>query len=115
MNFHFIITEEEFQFLLDAVSFIAKKGKYFLPGYRFDLSTGNWLPRDWHPVLPAFGIDDAFSAKSRETHLSDEEISACYRSYLEEAETLAETQRSVYESMTPNTTERNLIPFMYFP
>ena len=115
MNFHFIITEEEFQFLLDAVAFVAKKGKYFLPAYRFDQTSGNWIPRDWHPVLPAFGIDDALTAKSREVSLTDEEIAACYKSYLEEAESLAVGLKPAYEAKKPKTTERNLIPFMYFP
>ncbi len=42
VNFHFLFTETEFDFLLRAIEFIAKYGKYFLPLYEFSIKTGRW-------------------------------------------------------------------------
>ncbi len=116
MNFHYIIAEEEFRFLLDAVVFVAKKGKYFLPDYGFDLSTGNWQPRRPAPSgLPAFGLDDAVGSKVEPRRLSEEEAARLRKSYLVEADKLAEERKARFDSGCFETTERNLIPFVYCP
>lgn len=46
VNFNYFISEEGFQFLLDAVNFIAEHGWKFLPLYRVELTTGSWHHRD---------------------------------------------------------------------
>lgn len=116
LNFHYLATESEFLFILDAVAFIAKKGKYFLPLYRFDLAGGGWLPRTREAELPVFGLDEALMPEKQPAPAPEEdEAQNAYAAYLREAEDLAEKQKAVYRSARIESTERNLIPFLYCP
>ncbi len=47
VNFNYFISETEFQFLIDAIHFVADHGWKLLPHYRFDLTTGEWRHREW--------------------------------------------------------------------
>lgn len=49
VNFNYFISEPVFQFLLDAVHFVAEHGWKLLPHYRFDVRTGEWRHRRGHP------------------------------------------------------------------
>jgi len=42
INIHYTMSEEEFQYIVDALKFIIKNGTKFLNQYEFDLSTGSW-------------------------------------------------------------------------
>ena len=46
LNFHYLATDEEFDFICSAVEFIARHGRLFLADYRFDLKSGAWVHRD---------------------------------------------------------------------
>ena len=46
MNFNYFLDEESFTYLLDAVTFVAKKGYRFLPLYRYCPAEGRWIHRD---------------------------------------------------------------------
>ena len=52
VNFNYFISETAFEFLLDAVEFVAEHGWRFLPHYRFESETGGWVHRDGRPVPP---------------------------------------------------------------
>ena len=67
--------------------FVAEKGRYFLPLYDFELSTGAWRHRQFAPPEPAFG--------------------------LEEARRLAGELEPAFRRAALDTTERDLIPFAY--
>ena len=43
VNFNYFVSETAFQFVLDAVTFVAEHGWKFLPDYRFEPDTGLWL------------------------------------------------------------------------
>ncbi len=42
INFNYFISEEVFNFILDAVDFVAEHGCKFLPYYRFEPNSGKW-------------------------------------------------------------------------
>jgi len=46
VNFNYFISEESFQFIVDAVEFVAKYGICFLPLYTFSIKTGLWEHHD---------------------------------------------------------------------
>ena len=48
-------TDEEVDFLLDAIEFIAEEGEKFLPLYDFDWKTGAWTHPDDRPAVSLFG------------------------------------------------------------
>ena len=57
VNFNYFISEETFQFLLDAVHLVADEGWRLLPQYRFDSATALWthVDREAHPPM---SLDD---------------------------------------------------------
>jgi selenocysteine lyase/cysteine desulfurase len=112
INFHFLITDEEADFLLDAVCFVCRWGKYFLPLYHFDIHTGAWRHRDFAPPETRFGLEEALE---EEVPAADDRRPAreLYRGYLEEALRLAESLKRDFREENLQTTERDLIPFVY--
>lgn len=42
VNFHYLLQESTFQFLLDAIAFVSKYGHLFLADYQLDVETGLW-------------------------------------------------------------------------
>lgn len=86
INFNYFISETVFQFLLDAVAFVAKHGWVFLPLYRFESETGRWVIRGkTQSVL--LSLDD-LSYRSGELEYprrSRHEDESAFARYLEEA------------------------------
>ena len=48
VNFNYFISEEEVDYILDAIEFITQFGWMFLPHYKFDIDVGSWVNRDEH-------------------------------------------------------------------
>lgn len=46
VNFNYFISEDSFQYILDAVKLVAREGWRMLPRYRFDPATGQWSHRE---------------------------------------------------------------------
>ncbi|WP_371804702.1 aminotransferase class V-fold PLP-dependent enzyme [Candidatus Lokiarchaeum ossiferum] len=42
VNFHYAFSEDEFNFICDAIDFVATYGYLFLPDYSFDFKSGDW-------------------------------------------------------------------------
>ncbi len=57
VNFNYFISEQTFQFILEAVRLIAREGFQLLHDYRFDPETGVWSHRD-SPDHETFGLGD---------------------------------------------------------
>jgi hypothetical protein len=49
VNFNYFISEGVFQYLLDAVEFVAEHGWKLLPHYTFDVATGIWKHKRFRP------------------------------------------------------------------
>ena len=52
LNFNYFISEELFDFLIEAVHIVAESGWKLLPDYRFDPESGLWWHRDGRPEPP---------------------------------------------------------------
>ena len=113
INFHFLITEEEFDFLCGSVIFLAEHGKFFLPLYSFNMKTGAWNWAEGEGGSHEFGIDDALEyAKTGAT--APRTSSPPFKLYLEEAKrTAAELKKTFTESLI-DSTDRRFIPFLYY-
>ncbi len=57
VNFNYFISEEVFDFILEAVHLVAEEGWRLLPRYRFDPATALWHHRDG-PADPPLSLDD---------------------------------------------------------
>jgi selenocysteine lyase/cysteine desulfurase len=119
VNFHFLMSDAEFDFLCRAILFVAEQGKYFLPLYRFELATGAWRHRAFPPPDPGFGLAEALAdglPASEAAPQSGEPAApeqALYDGYLREAERLARELEPEFRRAQLSTTEKDLIPFVY--
>ncbi len=90
VNFNYFISELMFQYILDAVSFIAEHGWVFVPLYTMDAASGTWRHRNAAPRTLLRLQDVQFGAggvEYRSRHLSEPE--SVLPRYLEEARQLA--------------------------
>ncbi|MEA1902969.1 MAG: aminotransferase class V-fold PLP-dependent enzyme [Actinomycetota bacterium] len=60
VNFNYFISEDEFQYILEAVKLVARDGWRLLPLYTYETETGVWRHRDGLPTPPASISDITF-------------------------------------------------------
>ena len=113
VNFHFLLSDEEVEFLCSAILFVADNGKYFLPLYEFDLATGAWRHRSFPPPEVRFGLEEALAGGRGESARRKAKETGSHRSYLEQARRQAEELKRSFPEAELATTERELIPFLY--
>ncbi|HKJ86479.1 MAG TPA: aminotransferase class V-fold PLP-dependent enzyme, partial [Spirochaetia bacterium] len=118
VNFHFLMTDEEVDFLIDAILFVAEYGRRFLPLYTFDVRTGAWRYRAETVVSDglAFGIDEALRATDGGEPARDalERTSGeRRRGYLREARRVADELLATHPDLRLRCTKKDLIPFVY--
>jgi selenocysteine lyase/cysteine desulfurase len=113
VNFHFLMTDEEFDFLCAAILFVAESGKYFLPLYEFELASGAWRHRSFPLPEVHFGLEEALAGGPGGPPRAAEAEAGAYRGYLKEARRLADELQTRFPEADLATTERDLIPFVY--
>ena len=119
VNFNYFISEPVFQFLLDAVNFVAEHGWKLLPHYRLDLKTGQWRPRKARPA-PAMRLHDlsyrSGKLEYRSRHSTEPEW--VLASYLEDAKRIVDDAVREYRTMEPLADDpipTDLEPLRWFP
>jgi selenocysteine lyase/cysteine desulfurase len=118
MNFHYLMTDADFEFIMAGICFVCEFGKYFLPLYEFDIHTGNWRHRTYQYPKTSFGLQDALSSlpgseTACRTPAGEKTRETQYEKYLAEANAIAEELESSFNTHKLKTTERDLIPFIY--
>ncbi|MBN2323678.1 MAG: aminotransferase class V-fold PLP-dependent enzyme [Spirochaetes bacterium] len=113
LNFHYLISDDECDYICDAVRFITNNGVYFLPLYDFDMRTGTWTYRNETGKEPPFGIEHALDAADG-TVEKKAEREVPYDRYLSEAEEIASRLKSSFLEERLATTDRALVPFLYY-
>ena len=115
VNFHFLHTDAEVDFICKAIRFIADRGVAFLSLYTFDIRTGSWKHRKFTPEPVTFALDFDAAAPApdgrREGVPSDQR--ALFDSYLAEAAKMAQNLDKQFSRDALATTEQDLIPFLY--
>ena len=46
VNFNYFLTDEDVDYILDAIEFVCQYGWMLLPHYKFDQDIGNWTNRE---------------------------------------------------------------------
>jgi selenocysteine lyase/cysteine desulfurase len=97
VNFNYFISEDVFQFILDAVHRIAEHGWTLLPQYVFESESGLWKHRDAHRKTPVSLADVEYrdgSMRYPSDHMTEPETA--YRKYLDQAAAIfAEAERQL--------------------
>lgn len=90
VNFNYFISDDVFQFVLDAVDFVATHGWRLLPDYRLDVETGLWRHVDGAPDAPLTlaSISYAGAAAVGPRHIEGE---GALETYLEAARRIVES------------------------
>jgi selenocysteine lyase/cysteine desulfurase len=81
LNFNYFIEDEEFNYLLDAVEFVAQYGERFLGLYDFDWQSGAWRHQEAKPHPSLFDLPE----------VREDTGPVPYRRYLNEALALAQS------------------------
>jgi selenocysteine lyase/cysteine desulfurase len=85
INIHYTFSRNDVDFLVRAIEFVAEHGHLFLPKYRFNVRTGEWIYDGFRPPDIDFGIEAAFQINKADMS----QIETYRSSYLEKAESLA--------------------------
>ncbi len=91
VGFHYTMDDADAGYLIEAVDLVARRGRLFLPLYRFDLATGAWAHANDPAAAMDLSLEDAFRAGEGSPcrPLPVPERQRLYRDYLREAESLA--------------------------
>jgi selenocysteine lyase/cysteine desulfurase len=109
VNFHFLHTDEEVDFLCRAILFVADHGKKFLPLYQFDLHTGTWKHRSFTPEPVSLGL----AATAAGPAAAEADLPQLFDGYLEEAHRATDALAARWSEGELKTTEKDLIPFVF--
>jgi selenocysteine lyase/cysteine desulfurase len=86
VGLHWVMDDDEANYVIDAVNFIAQHGHRFLDLYDFDLSSGTWSHKQDCCQLPKFELDAALShEKGEPARLSLSLRKQLYDHYMTEA------------------------------
>lgn len=66
INVHYTFSEDELDFLVQAVEFIAAYGYRFLPLYSFNLNSGEWIYKGFQEKVVNLSLDNEFETKAIE-------------------------------------------------
>ena len=86
VNFHFLHTDLEVQFICQCIRFVAEHGKSFLPLYSFDIRSGAWRHRDFVPARIPFGLAGTLTAEPARRYREERpDLVRLFEEYLSEA------------------------------
>jgi len=116
VNFNYFISEPAFEFILEAVRFIAGHGWRFLPRYRFDPLSGLWLHRDGTPE-PPLSLNDVRYADGAMTYPDRRrrEPETRLSGYLDEARRLLEAPWSAHGPIEAPAVDADFEMLRWFP
>jgi len=87
VGLHWVMDDDEADYVIAAVHFIAQHGRRFLKLYDFDLSTGTWTHKHEGNTLPTFDLDAALSEEEGEPAILSLALrKQLYNHYMTEAE-----------------------------
>jgi selenocysteine lyase/cysteine desulfurase len=71
VSLHYVMDDLEFEYILDAVEFVAEHGSHFMQLYNFDLSTGAWQHKEDPVKLQEFSLETALECDHEVTTSRD--------------------------------------------
>ena len=104
LNFNYFISPAEFEFLLEAIEFVATYGQRFIALYDFNWHSGAWTHTQGKRTIPSFF---AFEAATLETS------PAPYSTYLQHAKELAAHLGNLTDRAIPKEVPSELVFFRH--
>jgi selenocysteine lyase/cysteine desulfurase len=94
VNFHYVMSQEEVAFILDAIEFISTYGYLFLNEYEVNLQSGEWRhinESEANSWVTDFGIDRSIKLQESKEPYQSVDRSKAYQKYLDESHKMAAT------------------------
>ncbi len=85
VNIHYTLSQEDIDYLLEAITFVVRFGYLFLQKYKFDMRTAEWKHIGFEETIPEFSLDNDFAPKS----VKLEDLPRLRESYLDQAGAIA--------------------------
>jgi len=85
VNIHYTLSQDDIDYLIKAIAFVARFGHLFLQEYSFDMRTAEWNHKRFEEVIPEFSINNDFAPK----RLDLTDLPKLRESYLAQAEQIA--------------------------
>lgn len=86
VNFHYAMTEEEIQFITDAIDFIANYGYLFVKDYEMNMKSGMWTKKNFkeeNKYVKNFGLLEAVKIKDKDVFETiDLDKVSLYKAYM---------------------------------
>ena len=89
VNIHYTLSQEDVDYIIQAIEFIAHAGYLFLQKYVFNMKTAEWNYIGFTQQTPDFSLEESFHYNT----VPADDIPNLRSSYLKEAEKMAETLR----------------------
>lgn len=118
LNFHYLLSDAEFEYLCRAIEFVAHWGFLFLVEYRFDVAGGRWMHMTEREEIVAVSAAEALAHQTERTphfteELSETAIGKLRSQYLEAARKRAAALEDSFSPDSLRSTTDELIPFAY--
>mgnify|MGYP006271211631 CR=1 FL=1 len=118
LNFHYLLSESEFDYLCQAVEFVARQGVFFLAEYRFDVASGRWMHLVEREEIVAVSAAEALAYEAERMQgpppeVTDAALKTRRAQYLEAAHNRAATLAQSFSPDSLSSTTDELIPFSY--
>jgi len=81
VNIHYTLSQDDIDYLINAITFVARYGHLFLQKYAFDMKTAEWNYMAFVDKIPQFSVDNDFAPKT--VHIED--LPKLRKSYLDQA------------------------------
>lgn len=117
VNFHYTLTDEEFEFILRAMDFVARHGYLFIPDYVMDMRTGMWthsnFDREWEELNLKKVIEESWRYRTKNEEVDRPPL---FKQYLDFAYGKAkELERTHAENYCPfEDPDMERLRFFYF-
>jgi selenocysteine lyase/cysteine desulfurase len=113
VNFHFLFTQADVDFLCQGIEFIAAWGHLFLQEYTFDLASGAWKHINEVATLEPFSALSALSIDNSPEESDAPERDTLRQKYLQDALERAQQLQVTYDHTVLQEAAEDLIPFWY--
>ncbi len=85
VNIHYTLSQDDIDYLIEAIRFVARFGHLFLKKYAFNMRTAEWKHIGFDERFPEFSVDNDFAPKT--VHMED--VPRLRESYLAQARQIA--------------------------
>ncbi|TVR90020.1 MAG: aminotransferase class V-fold PLP-dependent enzyme [Spirochaetaceae bacterium] len=113
LNFHYLFTPEDVEFLCAAIEFIAREGHLFLQEYTFDPRGGAWQHIQEPEQTGTFGAEAALAGTEPDHKISEADRNQLRSDYLTQAVERAAQLRGSFQESALHEAAEDLIPFWY--